>query len=48
MGTSFMQLALLVEQDCICLIEASQPMGVTERIDILNENDNLPLAYGLT
>ena len=42
---------MLVEQDCICVIQASQDPQVGEnpsRIDLLNENDSLALAYGLT
>lgn len=50
-GHSHLQLAMLVEQDCICVIQASQDPQVGEnpsRIDLLNENDSLALAYGLT
>lgn len=40
---------MLVEQDCICIIQASQLYGAGAKIDLLNENDSLgPLAYGLT
>lgn len=50
-GPTHMQLAMLVEQDCICVVQASSPPtlgpATTGLIDMLNENDSLPLAYGL-
>lgn len=40
---------MLVEPDCICIVQAAiQPTLNGERIDLLNEKDDLPLAYGLT
>lgn len=40
---------MLVEPDCICIVQAAiQPTLSGGRIDLLNEKDDLPLAYGLT
>ena len=50
-GASHLQLAMLVEPDCICIVQASvDPSNFlgSRRIDLLNERDDLPLAYGLT
>ena len=46
-GPSHIQLAMLVDNDCICVVQANQA-GMDGPIDLLNENDSLPLAYGLT
>lgn len=38
---------MLVEQDCICVVQASGIPG-SPRLDFLNQDESLPLAYGLT
>ena len=46
-GACHLQLAMLVEQDCICVVQASQSPAAG-RLDLLNTDESLPLAYGLT
>lgn len=53
-GSGHLQLAMLVEHDCLCMVQVSKPAaadGATSPMrleDLLKHGDTLPTAYGLT